>query len=92
MRINFYAGLRSAAGGKTIDVPISDSGTVYGALQAATALKPDLGPEIFKPSGEVHDHIRVLVNGRDVQHLPRGLHTLLSAEDNLDVFPPVGGG
>jgi molybdopterin synthase sulfur carrier subunit len=38
------------------------------------------------------EHIHVFVNGRQSVFLPMGLETLVSSEDVLDVFPPVGGG
>jgi molybdopterin converting factor small subunit len=38
------------------------------------------------------DHIHVFINGRQSIFLPQGLETAVTADDTLDVFPPVGGG
>jgi len=51
-----------------------------------------LEPELLDGDGQLWRHVHVMVNGRDVPYLERGLHTPLSADDTLDVFPPVGGG
>ncbi len=92
MRVNFYATLRTAAGGKTIQVAAPEPSTAMTVLQAATRDKPELASEIWGESGGIKDHIHVFVNGRQSTFLPHGLDTPLTAADTLDVFPAVGGG
>ncbi len=92
MQINFYATLRAAAGGKTLDVPVPQGATVRSVLRGATATRPDLAHEIWQGTDLVYDHIHLLLNGRDTQFLPLGLDMPVSDEDTLDIFPPVGGG
>jgi MoaD family protein len=92
VKINFYATLRAVVGGKTLQVTVPPPCTVRAALLAATEAKPELGAELWKAPGQLQDHIHVLLNGRNIRHLPQGIETPLRAEDALDIFPPVGGG
>lgn len=92
MRVDFYATLRTVAGGKSVYVDLPLPGTVRMVLKAATDVRPALGEHIWQSPDQVYDHIRVFVNGRDATLLPDGLETALQETDKLDVFPPVGGG
>lgn len=92
MRVNFYATLRETVGGKTVDVSVRPPTSVRTVLEAVTRERPGLAEHIWKTPGEVYEHIRVFVNGRDSSLLPQGLETPLEVQDTLDVFPPVGGG
>jgi molybdopterin synthase sulfur carrier subunit len=92
MEINFYAGLRSLAGGKTLDVTDNVPMTARQALETVTNSRPELAAEIWQEPGELKQHIHVFINGRQSVFLPQGLETPLQAGDTLDVFPPVGGG
>ena len=40
----------------------------------------------------VRADIRILLNGRHIVHLPKGLGTELKEGDEIDLFPPVAGG
>ena len=40
----------------------------------------------------VRDDIRILLNGRHIVHLPKGLDTELKEGDEVSLFPPVAGG
>lgn len=40
----------------------------------------------------VRRDIRILLNGRHIVHLPKGLNTELNDGDEIGVFPPVAGG
>ena len=40
----------------------------------------------------VRDDIRILLNGRHIVHLPKGLDTELKEGDEVALFPPVAGG
>ena len=41
---------------------------------------------------KVRGDIRILLNGRHVVHLPKGLETELKEGDEIVLFPPVAGG
>jgi molybdopterin converting factor small subunit len=92
MRINFYADLRPAAGAKTLDVPVHAPITARQALESVTDTRPELAKKIWQSAGSLFQHIHVFVNGRQSVFLPLGLDTLVDLGDELDVFPPVGGG
>ena len=40
----------------------------------------------------VRGNIRILLNGRHIVHLPKGLETELKEGDEIALFPPVAGG
>jgi len=92
MRVNFYATLRPLAGGKTLNVPVPDAQRASAVLHAATEAHPGLCAELWDAHGALREHIKVFINGRHTTHLPDGLDTLIGEHDELDVFPPVGGG
>ena len=92
MHVNFYATLRPIVGGKTIDVPLTQPQTARAILEMVTDLRTELAKEIWRAPGELNEHIKVFINGRQSVHLPQGLNTLVQWDDTLDVFPPVGGG
>jgi sulfur-carrier protein len=92
MQINFYADLRPAAGGKTVDVNTHAPITARQALESVTATRPELAKKIWQSAGKLFEHIHVFVNGRQSVFLPQGMDTFVGSEDALDVFPPVGGG
>jgi molybdopterin synthase sulfur carrier subunit len=48
---------------------------------------------VFDPhTGEMRDHIVILVNGRHYRNLTGGLDTDLRQGDEVAIFPPVAGG
>jgi sulfur-carrier protein len=91
MDINFYATLRLITGKKTLIVDLPDNVTVREMLEACFAQYPALRKELMN-GDELHGHVHVFVNGRDVPYLEKTLETRISSKDKLDVFPAVGGG
>jgi molybdopterin synthase sulfur carrier subunit len=48
---------------------------------------------VFDPhTGEMRDHVVILVNGRHYRNLAGGLDSQLSQGDEVAIFPPVAGG
>lgn len=92
MRIRFYATLREAAEAKELDLPVTEPTRLDTALHAAAASKPKLQTELWDERGNLRDIIKVFVNGRQMEYLPKRIETLVQDSDELDVFPPVGGG
>ncbi|MBI5302023.1 MAG: MoaD/ThiS family protein [Chloroflexi bacterium] len=92
MRVNFYATLRPLAGGKTISVALPTALPTLAVLRTASENHPALAAEMWDANGILREHIKVFINGRHSAHLPNGLDTLIGEQDELDVFPPVGGG
>lgn len=92
MRIRFYATLREAAETKELDLPVMAPTRLDTILHAAAQSKPKLQAELWDERGNLRDIIKVFVNGRQMEYLPRRIETLVQETDELDVFPPVGGG
>lgn len=59
-------------------------------------LRRDIGvpfeAQAYNPSGELSEHIAILLNGMHYRHLPDGLDTLLKDGDQVSIFPPLAGG
>lgn len=91
MDINFYATLRLVTGKKTVPLDLPDHVTVREMLNACFTLYPALRKELMN-GDELHGHVHVFVNGRDVPYLEKTLDTRISSRDKLDIFPAVGGG
>lgn len=91
MQIRLFATLRQIANGAVVEVPYTEGDTVRTLLARLVDVHPDLGPELFDKDAQLHSHVHVMVNGRDVQFLD-GLDTPVQASDQIRIFPPVGGG
>jgi molybdopterin synthase sulfur carrier subunit len=91
MQIRLFAILRQIAEGAAVEVPHAEGDTLRMVLARLVDAHPDLGPEIFDGDGQLQSHVHVIVNGRDVRFLA-GLDTGLQANDQILIFPPVGGG
>ncbi len=92
MNINFYATLRLITGKKTVELDLPDGITVRQMLEKAFEAYPPLRKELMTAENELHGHVHVFVNGRDVPYLADVLETRISSTDKLDIFPAVGGG
>lgn len=91
MRVRFFANLRDAAGGRQIDLSMEGAESLSQVIDRIVHRCPDLGPLILTDQGDLASHIAVIVNGRDMRHLD-GMQTKVTEGDQLDIFPPVGGG
>jgi molybdopterin synthase sulfur carrier subunit len=87
LHLKFFATYREAVGGKTVDREVEEGATVGEVL---AGLEADYGIELLE-DGDVRPQINVLRNGRDVTH-QEGIDTVLEADDELSIFPPVAGG
>ena len=92
MNINFYATLRLITGKKTVTLELADGITVREMLEKVFEQYPPLRKELMTPENDLHGHVHVFVNGRDVPYLADVLETRISHADKLDIFPAVGGG
>ena len=66
-------------------------------VQLLEMLSRELGENFIKlvfdnKTGEISQHVSVLVNGRHYTHLPEGLDTALQDSDEVAMFPPIAGG
>ncbi|HEY4722600.1 MAG TPA: ubiquitin-like small modifier protein 1 [Anaerolineae bacterium] len=86
--VKLFGNLRNQVGKSRLDVP---GETVQAALDVICAGNAALRAAIFAASGEVRAHVRVMVNGHDIE-LAQGLETPVGAADQIAVFPPMAGG
>jgi len=91
MEIKVYATLRDIVGGGSIQLNGVSEITVEGMLQQLLARFPALKSEFYKSNGEMHSAIHILINGRDMRYID-GWDTVITAQDVVRIFPPVGGG
>ena len=92
MRVDFYATLRQIIGTKTVDFPLPDGSTIDHLLEEVFIRYPAMRSELLDDEGQLHGHIHVIINGRNVPFLENGLDTILSPGDRISIFPAVGGG
>ena len=92
MKVNFYATLRDITGGKVVDIPVEDGVTAQELLNAIITKFPALKKELIQPDGRLYGHVHLAVNGRDVRFLEDDLDTVIKQDDEISVFPAVGGG
>ena len=92
MRVRVFGTLRSVLGGsKEIEVHLEARPTARDLLDQLIAAYPAVGQKILGQGGGLRGGVSVLVNGRSVRFLD-GLSTVLEADDDVALFPPVGGG
>jgi molybdopterin synthase sulfur carrier subunit len=91
MVVKVYATLRLKIGQPTIDVDTGPGETVRAAIRALVEQYPMLTESILGEDGELVEHVHVFLGSRNVRLL-QGLDTIIQEGQQLDVFPPVGGG
>jgi MoaD family protein len=92
MNINFYATLRLITGKKTVTLELEDGISVREMLEKLFEEFPPLRAELMTAENDLHGHVHVFINGRDVPYLSGELETRITKTDKLDIFPAVGGG
>jgi molybdopterin synthase sulfur carrier subunit len=85
--------LKQILGQREFEVSIQEGSTVKGLLAWMIERWGDkLSPHLFQPeSDRVLSHIRLLVNGRDIQFL-NGVDTVLHDGDEFSILPILTGG
>ena len=92
MKINIYATFRQVVGARSIDLDVPEQTAVQDMLETICSAYPQLCNMLLDDSGQLLGHIHIFINGRDIQYLPDGMRTLLTAADKIDIFPPIAGG
>lgn len=92
MQVNFYATLRLITGSKAVQFQLQDGGTVRDLVNEIVRVYPALRQELLDNDGQLYGHVHVFVNGRDNRFLENMMDTPIHNEDNIDIFPAVGGG
>ncbi len=91
MEIKVYATIRPIVGGPTVHLNSVSKITVQEMLNRLYEKFPGLHPELHKGREELHPAIHILINGRDMRYID-GLQTVIKVDDEVRIFPPVGGG
>jgi len=92
MKVNFFATLRDITGAKTVEFPLEYGVTAREVLDAIITRFPAMEKELFNKEGRLHGHVHFFINGRDVQFTEEDLKTEIMPDDEISVFPAVGGG
>lgn len=87
MLINFYASLRKISGQKTVDLAVEAGSNVGQMVEIVLAHYPDMRDKLLDEHGNVGLHAHVMVNGRDAPLLVKGMATVISDNDKIDIFP-----
>lgn len=92
MKVTFYATLREIVGAKKVEFNVDEKANVQDLMDEMIRCYPLLRQKLLDEEGELYPHVHIFVNGRDAIYLENGLESRLSPEDNVTVFPAVGGG
>lgn len=92
MEWRLFANLAEAAGTKRAEVDATAGDTLGDAFGQLLDAHPDLEPIVVDSDGDLREHIRLLYNGDDPFTDGEGFETVLDADDQLALFPPVSGG
>lgn len=92
VEVHFYAQLRRIAGTKARAFTLPQESSVRSLLDAVLAAFPDLRRELVDEQGSLHEHVRIILNGHDLAQMPDGLAHRLSGDEQVSIFPAIGGG
>ncbi|MHC9538544.1 MAG: ubiquitin-like small modifier protein 1 [Vulcanimicrobiota bacterium] len=89
MTVKFFAFIRDYTNTKETD--IENCNNVEDLLKKLCTIYGRKFESRVFPEGELSREIIILVNGHHIAH-HEGVHTKLSAEDEISIFPTVAGG
>jgi molybdopterin synthase sulfur carrier subunit len=92
MKVTFYATLREIVGGRSVEFPAGPRLTAGELFEEVLRRYPGLRKELLDRNGELYGHVHFFVNGRDVRFSDGGWQTQLEDDDQVTIFPAVGGG
>ena len=92
MQVSFYSYIRDAAGCKNLEISsCPDVRTLLWKLSAQ--LGSEFRSKVLSADGNaLNEEVVILINGFHFDQAHEGLDKKLSPDDNLDIFPAVGGG
>ncbi|MBI5958140.1 MAG: MoaD/ThiS family protein [Chloroflexi bacterium] len=89
--VRLIGGLRTAAGGKVVDVHMGTENSVRGLLNALRRDHPALAAHLLDDDGQLFPDMLLLVNSQPIYAL-NGLDTPLNEQDDVMMIPPLSGG
>jgi molybdopterin synthase sulfur carrier subunit len=89
VEVSFYASLRQAVGQKSVNFDFPSTVTVRELIAEIIQKYPQLERGL---SGDMDEHVNILVNGRDVRYLDGNFDNLLEDGDQVSIFPALAGG
>lgn len=92
MHWKLFANLAETTDEKEVTLDIDGEATVAEALSALFERHPALEAEVTTDSGDLREHIRLLVDGEDPFAAGAGYETTVGPDTELALFPPVSGG
>jgi molybdopterin synthase sulfur carrier subunit len=92
MIVNYYATLRQVVGVRQVEFSLPQGSTLRQLIEEMVQRFPDLKGEMLDQRGNLQSHIHIFVNGRDSTLLDGSSDSILSPDDTISIFPPVGGG
>lgn len=92
MKVVFYGIYRMRTGCKTVELNLTQGGTLLGLLQAVIAKFPSLRSELFDERGNLFPYIPLFINGRNPRLLEDGVNTVIQPQDVLSIFSPISSG
>jgi molybdopterin synthase sulfur carrier subunit len=92
MEVNFFAGLRQIVGQKTVEISLPQGSNARQLVDEVVRIYPALERELIDEHGNLHGHVHVVINGRDIRFLEGSMDKVISAEDRVSLFPAIGGG
>ncbi len=92
MKVNFYATLRDIVGKKDVRVDLPPNTTALQLVEMVIDQYPDLRRELLDEDNQFHAHMKLFINGREAVYLDDQFETVLKPDDQVDIFPPTGGG
>lgn len=87
-QIKLFGGLQRKAGTTAVTV---NGSNIQELLQNLFVTHPDLETAVIDGQNQLQPHVRVMVNGHDIE-LKQGLETAVTDQDVIAIFPPIAGG
>ncbi len=92
VKVRFFTLLRLDLGIREIDIEINDNKKLIEILKIVESKTPKpFLHKLIDEKGELLNSAIILVNGKNVHHLAK-LDTIIKDGDEIDIFPPGGGG
>jgi molybdopterin synthase sulfur carrier subunit len=91
MNVKVFGTLRSIIGEKELEISLDQEGTIGAMLDQLTITYPKLQAKLIGEEETPPTGVNILVNGRSIRFLD-GLNTSVEEDDEVALFPPLGGG